>query len=129
VVKADGTVANGGVHNHRTNNPGHTHDIIARAGSDGGGGAITEGNVDNSKTVVASEEAKTNVTVIGGEGSHDHVFTGKQVTSGDASKNHTHTLTLSGSTGNSTGSSSVSVPVSVSTVPVYYTMIYIKKMV
>jgi hypothetical protein len=128
-VTAGGTVANGGTHSHSIYDPGHQHRIEGGGSHSNQGYLYESGASINGVEWAISNSATTGITVTATGSSHDHAFTGKQVTSGDVNKNHTHTLALSGSTGNSTGSSSVSVPVSVSTVPVYYTMIYIKKMV
>jgi hypothetical protein len=125
IVIADGTIANDGTHNHSIADPGHRHGVTMEH-NENYEGYFTYGAGGNRNTYY-TESNTTGVSVIAGEGSHGHTFTGKQVTSGGVSKNHTHTVTLNGSTENSTNSSS-SVPISISTVPVYYTMIYIKKM-
>jgi microcystin-dependent protein len=125
-VTAAGNITGSGIHNHSISDPGHKHGAVIEH-DESKNGYFTLGG-GGSRTTYYTESAQTGVAVKPAEGTHEHSFTGSQVTSGGTNVTHTHTLALSGSTGNSTGSSSVSIPVSVDTVPAYYTVIYIKKM-
>jgi microcystin-dependent protein len=133
-VTAVGSISGNGTHTHSVADvydPGHSHSFT---GYDEDGGArgicgVASGNIGNPEASSGRVNSdRTGISITGG-GNHTHAFSGGSATSSGASATHTHTVSLSGSTENSAGSSSVSVPVSVNTVPEYYTVIYIIKIV
>ena len=128
-VTASGNITGGGTHGHAITDTGHKHTYteaeLANGWDEGKG---YKGNKTTIGRAFETSVDQTGISIASDTGSHSHTFSGSQVTSNGASVNHNHTLILSGNTGDSTGSSS-SIPISVSTVPVYYTLVYIKKMV
>jgi hypothetical protein len=126
-VTAAGTVSTGGTHNHSITDPGHDHTYNTIKWDTDGGDVPVNSDDDDARTISGTtSKVSSNITVKSGEGSHDHSFSGTQVTSGGVSQTHSHTVTLTGNTGNV--GSAASIPISLEVVPVYYTVIYIKKM-
>ncbi|MDR1453478.1 MAG: hypothetical protein LBJ25_05850 [Candidatus Margulisbacteria bacterium] len=130
-VTAAGNISGEGTHAHSVtdvNDPGHKHDLEVDYDSNGTEYYPGAGGARQATTSLAVVSSKTGISITGG-GTHGHTFSGSSVASEGASASHTHTLTLNGNTGDFGSASATPIQVSINTVPEYYTVIYIIKII
>jgi hypothetical protein len=132
-VTATGTIS-GGDHSHSITDKSHSHTITTtgRHGQKDNAGNPTAawdyGDVYHSGTASkTSSSVGTGITGTQSSG-HSHTFSGTSATTTNSTDTgHAHQVTLSGNTG--TAGSSVPAALNMNTIPAYYAVIYIKKMV
>jgi hypothetical protein len=141
-----GKAASAGGHSHGITDPKHSHSVSAYAHSDGGSGQLTGGNYTNGviDATVGTDQIATNITIDSVD-AHEHSFSSDSKATMSSTHTHdfsslssatlagSHSHTISGSIGGSIGGSldntGSGTAFTVDTLPSYYAVIYIMKIV